>query len=236
MKSGSRANYWGVSEALLTPTSVEKIHKADKDKSGDDEKAAKKLLAMTGLLNPEDRYKALMNGVKAAQDLIEMGDKKVRFALVVMSVLNAVAVLIVVRGGDGLLPKHGVVANIIRVEFGMYVLITVYYIWQAIEALRPRGVKPPSLADLPSVVEPGISMRMLFYADIIARSRDQYRELWANLRMDNLCTELSDQLWVLSMINRQKYRALAKLYFGLGVMTVMLAIVIGTLGLSRVTG
>ena len=224
-----------MSEALLTPTSVEKIQKPDKEKSSDDEKAAKKLLAMTGLLNPEDRYKALMNGVKAAQDLIEMGDKKARFALVVMSVLNAVAVLLVVRGGDGLLPKHGVMANVVRVEFVLYVLLTVYYIWQAIEALRPRGVKPPALSDLPSVIEPGISMRVLFYADILARTREQYRELWSNLRMDNLCTELADQLYVLSMINRQKFVALQRLYFGLAGMSVMLAIVIGTIGLTKIT-
>ena len=91
-------------------------------------------------------------------------------------------------------------------------------------------------AEMPSVVEPGKSMRVLFYADIISRTREQYRALWDNLRMDNLCTELADQLYVLSLINRQKYTALAKLYFGLGAMTVMLAIVIGTLGLYKVTG
>jgi len=201
-----------------------------------DEKARKKLEAQHGQLNPEDRYKALMNAMKATQDLIEMADKKVRFALVVMSVLNAVAVLLVVRGGDGLLPKKGVMANVVRFEFVAYVLITVYYFWQAIEALRPRGVKAPMSAEMPSVVEPGKSMRVLFYADIISRTREQYRALWDNLRMDNLCTELADQLYVLSLINRQKYTALAKLYFGLGAMTVMLAIVIGTLGLYKVTG
>ena len=214
-----------------------KLQKPDKDKSGssEDEKAARKLLAMTGLLNPEDRYKALMNGVKAAQDLIEMGDKKARFALVVMSVLNAVAVLLVVRGGDGLLPKHGAMANVVRIEFVLYVGLTVYYIWQAINALRPRGVNPPPLSSLPAIVEPGISMRVLFYADILARSREQYRELWSNLRMDNLCTELADQLYVLSLINRQKYIALQRLYFGLAGMSVMLAIVIGTIGLYKIT-
>jgi len=234
VKSPRSANYWGVSEALLTPP--EKLHKPDKEKSSDEEKAARKLQAMTGLLNPEDRYKALMNGVKAAQDLIELGDKKARFALVIMSVLNAVAVLMVVRGGEAAIPKHGIGGKLIVAELALYVVITVYYIWQAIDALRPRGVKPPPLSELPSVIEPNISMRMLFYADIISRSRDEYRQLWANLRMDNLCTELSDQLWVLSLINRQKYTALAKLYFGLGAMTVMLAIVIGTIGLTKITG
>jgi hypothetical protein len=39
----------------------------------------------------------------------------------------------------------------------------------------------------------------------------------------------------LSVINSQKFRALARLYFGLTVMTVLLAIVIGTVGLAQYT-
>ena len=169
----------------------------------------------------------------AAQDLIELGDKKARFALVIMSVLNAVAVLMVVRGGDGLLPKSGVLANVVRVEFALYAVATVYYVSQAIKALRPRGVKPPPMSELPSEIEPGKSMRVLFYADVIARDRETFRNLWNNLRTDNLTTELADQLYALSAINRIKFSALDRLYFGLTVMAVMLSVVIGTIGVSR---
>jgi hypothetical protein len=200
------------------------------------EKAFKKAEAERGLLVPADRYKALINAVKASQDLIELGDKKARFALVIMSVLNAVAVLMVVRGGDNLIPRTGVFAKIFIVEMGTYAVATVYYLSQAIAALRPRGVRPPPLRDLPSVIEPGVSMRVLFYADIIARDRNTYRELWEGLRTDNLTTELADQLYALSQINRLKFSALDRLYFGLTVMTVMLAVVIGTIGLSHMVG
>ena len=200
------------------------------------EKALKKLEAGRGLLDPADRYKALVNGVKAAQDLIELGDKKARFALVIMSVLNAVAVLLIVRSGDVAIPKGGLLGSIIRLELAAYAIVTVYYVSQAIAALRPRGVKPPPLSDLPSAVEPGVSMRVLFYADIISRPRDQYRTVWDGLRMDNLNTELADQLYALSQINRQKFSALDRLYFGLSVMTVMLALLIATIGLHRIAG
>jgi hypothetical protein len=211
----------------------EKLDKPDKDPA---DKALKKAEVERGLLLPADRYKALINAVKASQDLIELGDKKARFALVIMSVLNAVAVLMAVRGGDGLIPKTGIFAKILIVELAAYAIATVYYLSQAIAALRPRGVKPPPLRELPSVIEPGISMRVLFYADIIARDRLAYRELWDGLRTDNLCTELADQLYALSGINRIKFSALDRLYFGLTVMTVMLAAVIGTVGLSHVVG
>jgi hypothetical protein len=219
-----------VIETDFLPPKPEKEKDKDKDPL---DKALKKAEVERGLLLPADRYKALINAVDAAQDLIELGDKKARFALVIMSVLNAVAVLMVVRGGDGLLPKSGILANVVRGEFALYAVATVYYVSQAIKALRPRGVKPPPMSDLPSEIEPGKSMRVLFYADVIARDRETFRNLWNNLRTDNLTTELADQLYALSAINRIKFSALDRLYFGLTVMAVMLSVVIGTIGVSR---
>jgi hypothetical protein len=199
-------------------------------------KKLEKLEAETGLLGPADRYKALVNGVKATQDLIELGDKKARFALVIMSVLNAVAILLVVRGGDTLIPKVGGYAILIGFEFVAYAVITVYYISQAIAALRPRAVNPPPLSSLPNIVEPKVSMRVLFYADALARDRESYRNVWQSLRMDNLTTELADQLYTLSWISGQKYKALDRLYYGLTIMTVLLAVLIGTIAFHRIGG
>lgn len=209
------------------------------DKTTDAEKADKalrKLEVELGLLDPAERYKALMNAVKASQDLIELADKKARFALVIMSVLNAVAVLLVVKGGDAVLPSSGFFGLLVKLEFAAYAVVTVYYISQAISALRPRNVRPPSAQELPSTVEPAISMRVLFYADVLGRDRAAYRDLWERLRTDNLTTELADQHYTLSWINGQKFAALDKLYFGLTVMTVMLAVVIGTIALNKVGG
>jgi hypothetical protein len=196
-------------------------------------KKLEKLEAERGLLLPSDRYKALVNAVKAAQDLIELADKKARFALVIMSVLNAAALLLVMRGGQ-FIPTEGPVGIAVRAELVIYVVLTVYYISQAIAALRPRGVPTPPAHELPSLVEPEKSMRVLFYADVVARDRGSYSAIWQNIRMDNLTAELSGQLYALSWINNQKFRALSKLYQGLTVMTVMLAVLLLTIGLSRI--
>lgn len=111
--------------------------KAEKGDSAEKaEKALRRAEEARGLLDPADRYKALINGVKQAQDLIEMGDRKARFALVIMSVL-----------------------------------------------------------------------------------------------MDNLTTELADQLYTLSMVNQQKYAALDRLYVGVSVMTALFGAILATLGL-----
>jgi hypothetical protein len=218
---------------VTDPTQPKPDKATDAEKAEKAEKAQRKLEAERGLLDPADRYKALMNAVKASQDLIELADKKARFALVIMSVLNAVAVVMVVRGGNAVIPSTGFFGMLVRLEFAAYAVTTVYYISQAISALRPRNVRPPAALDLPTTVEPAVSMRVLFYADVLGRERGVYRDLWERLRTDNLTTELADQLYTLSWINGQKYAALDRLYFGLTVMTVMLAVVIGTIGLSR---
>lgn len=200
---------------------------SDDPKSAD--KALRKLEALRGPLDPADRYDAQIDAVKFAQDLIELGDRKARFALVIMSVLNAIAVLVAVRGGASMMPTSGPWAAMVALELAAYAATTGYYIWQAISALRPRGVEPPPASDLPSHVSPGISMRVLFHADVVARDRASYRALWDQLRQDNLNTELADQLHTLARINQDKFAALDRLYFGLGVMTGLLASVLATL-------
>jgi len=197
------------------------------------EKALRKLEAEQGLLDPEGRYRAQINALKMAQDLIELGDRKARFALVVMSVLNAVLVLLVVRGGESLLPSGGPIGVIVKVELAAYVLVTVFYVLQAIEALRPRGTRHRQVVELPSRVESGVSMRVLFHSDVAQRSREEHRALWDQLRMDNLTTELSDALHALAVITKSKYAALGRLYFGLGVMAGLLALFLATIGVHQ---
>src|SRR5690606_21916033 len=140
--------------------------------------------------------------------------RKARFALVIMSVLNAVAVLLVARGGASSLPTTGAWGIALVAQVAVYVLVTLYFVSQAVSALRPRGVQPPAAHEMPSEVQPGRSMRVLFHADVMARSRADYRALWERLRMDNLTTELADQLYTLSMVNQRKYAALDRLYIG----------------------
>ena len=99
--------------------------------------------------------------------------------------------------------------------------------------LRPRGIVIPPEASLPSVIQPATSMRVLFYGDVVARSRENYRRVWSELRMDNLQTELADQVYTLAKINQSKYEALTRLYAGVAVMTAMLGGIIATIGAYR---
>lgn len=197
------------------------------------EKALRKLEAERGLLDPESRYRAQINAMKAAQDLIELGDRKARFAMVIMSVLNAVLVLLIARAGDSFLPQVGPLVVLVQLELVAYVVVTVFYVLQAIQALRPRGLHPPTDGALPSVIAPGRSMRVLFHADIVGRSAEEYRRLWEQLRMDNLTAELADSLHTLAGITQKKYAALDRLYVGLIVMSALLAVFLATIGVHH---
>jgi hypothetical protein len=191
------------------------------------EKESRRLEAERGPLEPGFRYRAMQNAVEMTQDLIELADRKARFALVIISVLNAIALVVIVRGGDAVIPRTGPWGMLIMTEVVVYVAVTVWYIFQAIEALRPRGAAPVDA--LPTTVEPGKSMRVLFHGDIARRDRSEYRRVWDELRMDNLNTELADQLHILSAINHDKYAALARLYRGVTVMTGLLTVTLVSL-------
>lgn len=83
-----------------------------------------------------EQYRALWDGVDFKRQLLNMGDKKVRFALVIMGAANAV--LFVVMSRDPmlhLLPAYaraGIAALLI-----VYAVTTFLFMRHAIEALRP---------------------------------------------------------------------------------------------------
>ena len=189
-----------------------------------------------GALDPLSRYKALVTTLKMETDFLDLADKKARFALVIMSVLNAVAILLVVRGGKQLISLEGTWGLAVQGEMALYLGITVYYIVQAIDALRPRGkiTRPPG--ELPMVVEPGRSMRVLFHVDIAKRDRADYRRLWNEIRLDNLIAELADQVHIVSQINALKYAALARLYHGVTLMTGMVTVTLLTIAARQLVG
>lgn len=199
------------------------------------EKEARRLEAERGPLDPALRYRALQNSVEMAQDLIELADRKARFALVIISVLNAVAIVLAIRGGESALPGTGAWARVVQLELAVYVIVTVYFIWQAIEALRPRGTAQSPGERLPDAIVPGQSMRLLFHADIVRRDRGTYRRLWEELRMDNLIAELAEQMHTLGSINATKYAALTRLYRGVSLMTAMLLVTLATIAAWHLT-
>ncbi|MDX2183725.1 MAG: hypothetical protein SFW08_07070 [Gemmatimonadaceae bacterium] len=197
-------------------------------------KRAARVEEEAGQMAPEMRYRVLQSTLKMETDFLDLADKKARFALVIMSAVNAAAVVFALRGVQDWSSSHPL-AIALRVESLAYGAATLWYIGQAIQALRPRGERG-ALHALPTAIEPGVSMRVLFHSDIASRTRDDNRAMWDGLRLDNVTTELADQLHMVSRINVLKYRALGRLYTGVGLMTALLTTALLTEGARRLFG
>jgi uncharacterized protein YjiK len=171
-----------------------------------------------------ERYRALTDVLKEAIDLVDLADHKARFALIIMGALNALLFIMASQTDvfDAVpIGWRPLMAAVIAI----YGLIAVYFVIQAIESLRPRKAQPQvryasetGLEDFP------VGLR--FYEDILSRDLEAYRRSWRELRIGQLNAELAVQAHALAQINKAKYGALRRLYFGLQLMTVLAVLLI----------
>jgi hypothetical protein len=174
-------------------------------------------------LDPFTRYKALTDAFKAEQDLVELADKKARFALVIMGALNAAVLLVVTRGPLDTTLRGGMLSLSFAVLLALYAAFAIYFFLLAIETLRPRSGAP---VPAPAAVVPGASAQVRYNQAIIARPLAEYRTAWEQVRIDNLNIELATQIHIIAGINVQKYAVLSKLYRGLKAMTALVAVLL----------
>jgi hypothetical protein len=168
-------------------------------------------------LEPWERYRALNDAYDLEQELIDLGDHKARFALVILTGLNAVAFLVVARS-DFLATLPVSLRPFLALYVALYGASAVYFFFQAIESLKPRIYMGDADKDLPG---------LRFFAGILKRDEEEYRNTWNAVRVDQLSDEIAEQVHTLARINRDKYRALYRLYLGLQILTVLTGGLIG---------
>ena len=108
-------------------------------------KQARKLerLLETRTLEPWERYRALVDVLDSYTDLLEQADRKTRFALIIMGLLNAVNFLLVARTD-----VFGVTAAAVGTPLAIYAAL---YAFLSLVLLQPgdRGAASPQRAILP---------------------------------------------------------------------------------------
>jgi len=171
-------------------------------------------------LDPWERYRALNDAYDLQQELIDLGDHKARFALVIMTGLNAVAFLMVARS-DALTTLPALLRPWLGAYLALYGVSAVYFFFQAIESLKPRIYMGGADKDL---------LGVRFFEGILRRNEQEYRETWNDVRVDQLSEEIAEQVHILSRINREKYTALYRLYLGLQILTLLTG---GLVGLAQ---
>jgi len=181
-------------------------------------------------LDPWERYRALVDSLEEAQDLVELADRKARFALVIMGALNVTFFLLATRSEIvEYLPLW------LRPFLGFYLLVyagvALFFFLEAIEALRPRRFQP----HVPYPGEGGLDHYpegLRYYEDIVLRDIEAYRRAWREVRFGQLNAELAVQNHVMARINLDKFRSLRRLYGGLRVLTILAGGLLAILALS----
>jgi hypothetical protein len=190
-------------------------------------------LLETRTLEPWERYRALLDVLDAYTDLLELADRKTRFALIIMGLLNAVNFLLVARS-DVLGVETVSVGTALAMYAALYAFLSLYFFSQAIEALRPRSAK--FFRDSGPSVGTAETRRLRSIAHVAVQPPEAYYDFWRGASIDQLCREVAFTVQSMAAINMDKYRALERVYRGLVALTALTALLLTALayvGLHR---
>ena len=200
-----------------------------------DEAEAKRLRRLeraldTRQLDAWERYRGLLDVVEDYRELLDNADKKTRFALIIMGLLNAVNFLLVAR--SDVFGSSAGLGRGLAVYAAGYAFLSLYFFSQAIEALRPRGAKfyhhGPDGAS-------GSTKRLRSMAHVAAQGPEELYDLWQNAQVGQLSREVAFQAQALARINVEKYRALERVYRGLVALTALTAVLVTVLAFKGLT-
>jgi len=218
-----------VVEDLPSPPALTEAEPVDDDPKRR-RKDAKLLAEQARALDPWERYRTLVDTLEEAMDLVELADRKARFALVIMGALNLAFFFLVTRS-----ELVDALPTMLRAFLGFYLLIyagvALFFFLEAIEALKPRRFRP----HLPYPGEAGAEHfpeGLRYYEDVVLRDLEAYRRAWREVRFGQLNAELAVQNHVMARINLDKYRSLRRLYGGLRVLTLLAGGLLAALALS----
>jgi hypothetical protein len=169
-----------------------------------------------------ERYRALIDVVEDYREQLDAADKKTRFALIIMGLLNAVNFLLVIQS-DVFGPTGAVLGRGLAVYTALYVFLSLYFFSQAIEALRPRGAK---LFATPAPAEGDAGRRLRSMAHVAQQDPDAHYAFWQTAQVGQLSREVAYQAHALARINVEKYRALERVYRGLVALTALTAVLV----------
>lgn len=177
----------------------------------------------TRVLDPWERYRALEDHYDALQDTSEQCDRKTRFALLILGSLNALNLVIAMRGESVGLPPQG--GPLIVGYLASYAMVSLACCFGSIAALRPRvrsSVQPDEQGHKP----------LRFPNAIAAQTLDEYCENWRTAEIGTLTRELASLVHATACSNDEKVQSLHRVYVGLYALVVLTAGLVTALALA----
>lgn len=179
------------------------------------------------VLDPWERCRALNDHCDRLLDLTELYDRKTRFALLILSGLNALNLLVLVRADVSGPLKVGSAPMALYVA--CYALMSLCLVVYAISALRPRTRHASE-----RVRPDGAGVRLT--DDTVVQTLDEYCERWREVQIGQVNRELSVIAYRRARVNKDKVKALHRMYLGLYTLVALTAGLFLLLGLARLTG
>jgi hypothetical protein len=173
-------------------------------------------------LGPWELYRALNDAMDEAYGLFDLSNREVRFALILMGGLNGALVLAAVRTDFGALlsPMERTIEG---AAIGVYALLALLFLLQAIEALRPGKFRPRLQAWPKERHDHPIGVR--YYEDVVQRNTEAHWAAWQRVTIGQLNAELAIQCHSLCLKNQARKVALRRLYNSLRVLTLVFAVI-----------
>jgi hypothetical protein len=180
-----------------------------------------------------ERFRILSELVDEGRQVIELADHRARYALVVMSVLNAFVFLVISR--SHLLGELPATSRTWLIGFiGLYGALTFVFVFYAVDCLRPRPLHYAELLGDSRGSRSG-PLGVLYWEAIARYDLDAFRRAWGEVRMEQLNAEVVIIAYRMAGVIRAKYVALGRLYRGLAGLIVLacaLLLVLTVLGLT----
>lgn len=187
-----------------------------------------KRMDATRPLDSWERYRALNDAMDEAYELIDIANREARFAVIIMGALNAALYVISTRTDAVKTIPHGM-RPWIAAAFVIYGAAALYFFIAAIDTLRPRKYRPRlNPPDDGSAENYPVGIR--YYEDIVQRDAERYWQDWRDVHIGQLNAELAVQVHSLSLKNRAKHAALRRLYDGLRILTILVAVLLLLIG------
>ena len=176
-------------------------------------------------LDPRELGRNLWEVVNQGRRLIELADHKARYALVVMGVVNASVFMLATRSEHFVQlvpPAFRPFFSFLVLPFG---LMTVVFLVDAYNSLRPR---PPALSSHTELLEDWESrpVGLVFWGTLLTHSVEHYQRAWETVHRGQLNNELAAMAYTLASSVREKYRSLHRLYIELLIIILLAAVIL----------
>jgi hypothetical protein len=169
-------------------------------------------------LDSWERYRALNDAMDEAYELMDHGNREARFALLVMGILNAFVVI-----GASRSEVTGAFDHNERIGaaglLGVYAITALYFLFQAIAALRPGKYQPDLKAWSEDAADYPRGVR--YYEDVVQRDVKSHWQAWCDVPLAQLNAEIAVQHHSLCLKANVKRAAQARLFAGLRVMVML---------------